>query len=256
MLKVATWNVNSIKVRLAHVSDWLKQHSPEVLCLQETKSQDENFPLAAFEAFGYQVLFAGQKTFNGVAILSKQVMTDPVYAFPDYDDPQKRVLAATYGDVRVVNLYIPNGSEVDSEKYDYKLTWLSHLKTFLMNELKRHEKIVVVGDFNIAPEDRDVHDPEKWQGGVLVSPKEREVFQGLIDLGFVDVFRLFEQAEKSYSWWDYRAAAFRRNHGLRIDHILATQALASTCVSSEIDKEPRLLERPSDHAPVLAEFAI
>ena len=255
MLKVVTWNVNSIRVRFEQVADWLKHFSPDVLCLQETKSQDENFPLAAFEALGYQALFMGQKTFNGVAILSKQTMLDPVYAFPGFDDPQKRVLAATLGDVRVVNVYIPNGSEVDSEKYHYKLDWLKHFKSFLTDELKQHEKIVVVGDFNIAPEDRDVHDPEKWQGSVLVSPKERAVFESLIDLGFVDTFRLFDQAADSYSWWDYRAAAFRRNNGLRIDHVLASTALASNCLSCSVDKEPRMLERPSDHAPVIAEFA-
>lgn len=254
MFKIATWNVNSIRVRLQQVLAWLQEVSPDVLCLQEIKVVDADFPSAAFEALGYQVTVSGQKTYNGVAILSKMPTAHSVTAFSGFEDPQKRVLAVSVGDLRIVNLYIPNGSEVGSEKYQYKLTWLQHLRSFLTSELKQHQNIIVVGDFNIAPEDRDVHDPEKWRDQVLCSAAERAALQEIMSLGFVDTFRLQDQPEKSFSWWDYRMAAFRRNLGLRIDHIIATPELSKHCVSCDIDAKPRALEQPSDHAPVLAKF--
>jgi exodeoxyribonuclease-3 len=254
-MKLVTWNVNSLKVRLPQVLDWLAAHQPDVLCLQETKLEDVNFPAAEIVAAGYQVLFSGQKTYNGVAILSKTPATDAVVAIPGFVDVQKRVLAATIAGVRVINLYIPNGQSVDSDKYQYKLGWLEALTAWLADELARHPKLALLGDFNIAPEERDVYDPKAWEGQVLFSQPEREAFRQLISLGLTDSFRLFDQPEKIYSWWDYRMNAFRRNMGLRIDHILLSEALAQTCIACTIDKEMRKLERPSDHAPVVAETA-
>ncbi len=254
-MKLVTWNVNSLKVRLPHVLDWLAANQPDVVCLQETKTEDLNFPLADIQAAGYQALFAGQKTYNGVAILSKTQGSDPVVGIPAFSDQQKRVLAATYGGVRVVCVYIPNGQSIDSDKYQYKLSWLAALHGWLKDELARYPKLALLGDYNIAPEDRDVHDPKAWEGQVLCSEPEREAFRGLVNLGLQDSFRLFERAEKSYSWWDYRMHAFRRNMGLRIDHILLSEALAQACTRCVIDKEPRKLERPSDHTPVVAEVA-
>ena len=253
-MKLATWNVNSLKVRLPQVLDWLAAHQPDVLCLQETKLEDAKFPAAEIAAAGYQALSSGQKTYNGVAILSKTPAMDAVAAIPGFADEQKRVLAATIAGVRVVDLYVPNGQSVDSDKYRYKLGWLEALAAWLADELARHPKLAVLGDFNIAPDERDVHDPKAWEGQVLVSPPEREAFRRLVGLGLADSFRLFEQPEKTYSWWDYRMNAFRRNRGLRIDHILLSPALAGTCKSSAIDKEARRAERPSDHAPVVVEF--
>ncbi|PIQ12594.1 MAG: exodeoxyribonuclease III [Hydrogenophilales bacterium CG_4_10_14_3_um_filter_58_23] len=253
-MKIATWNVNSLKVRLPQVLDWLAAHQPDVLCLQETKLEDVNFPTAEITATGYQVLKSGQKTYNGVAILSKNPATEVVTAIPCFVDVQKRVLAATIAGVRIINLYIPNGQSVDSDKFQYKLGWLGALTAWLADELARHPKLVVLGDFNIAPEERDVHDPKAWEGQVLFSLPEREAFRRLVDLGLADSFRLFEQPEKSYSWWDYRMNAFRRNMGLRIDHILLSPALAEIGKSCTIDKEARKAERPSDHAPVMVEF--
>ena len=252
---IATWNVNSLKVRLPQVLDWLKGHGPDALCLQETKTEDGNFPGAEIEAAGYSVLYAGQKTYNGVAILSRIPGSDLLTAIPGFDDAQKRVLAATIGGVRLINLYVPNGESVGSDKYRYKLAWLAALKSWLAEELARHPRLAVVGDFNIAPEDRDVHDPKLWEGQVLFSEPERAVFRDLLDLGLKDAFRLFDQPEKSFTWWDYRMNAFRRNMGLRIDHILLSPPLAATCTACAIDKEPRKSERPSDHAPVAADFA-
>lgn len=254
MTKIATWNVNSLRVRLPHVLEWLTRIQPDVLALQETKTADPEFPAAAFSELGYQVAYSGQKTYNGVAIISREPPVDVVTDPPDLEDPQRRILAASFGDLRVINLYVPNGSEVGSEKYAYKLDWLGKMTEFLRGELAHHPRMIVLGDFNIAPEDRDVHDPELWREKILCSTAERRAFEGFLDLGLSDAFRLFEQAEASFSWWDYRAAGFRRNLGLRIDHILISAALRPCCRACSIDKEPRKLERPSDHAPVLLEL--
>lgn len=251
---IATWNVNSLRVRLPHVLQWLEANQPDVLAVQETKTVDEQFPLAEIEAAGYKAVFAGQKTYNGVAILSLLEATEVVTDIPGLDDPQRRILAATIGGVRIVNLYVVNGSEVGSEKYAYKLDWLAKVGAWLHAQAQQYPKLVVLGDFNIAPEDRDVHDPVAWQGKILCSELERQALQFMFALGLRDTFRQFEQAEKSFSWWDYRAAGFRRNQGLRIDLILASKALANTCQSCVIDREPRTWEKPSDHAPVVAEF--
>ena len=253
-MKIATWNVNSMNVRQPHVIEWLDSHDPDVLVLQEIKQVTEKFPAEALQEIGYHSIASGQKTYNGVATISKTEPVDPVMDFPDLEDPQRRVLAATIGDVRVIDLYVPNGSEVGSEKYDYKLGWLESLKCFLEEEMQQHENVVVLGDFNIAPADADVYDPEKWGDAILCSPREREALGALLDLGLTDVFRLFDQPENTFSWWDYRAAGFRRNAGLRIDLILTSPAMTGRCKASYVDKEPRAWERPSDHAPVVAEF--
>ena len=252
-MKLATWNVNSLKVRLPHLLEWLAANPVDVVCLQETKQQDADFPQAELQAAGYHSVFSGQKTYNGVAILSRKPISDVQYGIPDFDDEQKRVIAATVDGIRVVCVYIPNGQEVDSDKYRYKLKWLGALTAWLKDELAKYPKLALLGDYNIAPEDRDVYDPVAWQGNVLVSEPERAAFQGMLQLGLVDSFRLFEQEDKSYSWWDYRMMAFRRNMGLRIDHILVSSGLQ--CKSCHIDKAPRKLERPSDHTPVVAEVA-
>jgi exodeoxyribonuclease-3 len=255
-MKIATWNVNSLKVRLPQVLEWVAAHEPDVLVLQEIKQVTEMFAADEFSAAGYESIASGQKTYNGVAVVSKQGIADPVTDFPGFEDPQRRILATTIAGVRVINLYVPNGSEVGSEKYEYKLAWLAALKRFLQDELAAHDKLVVLGDFNIAPADEDVYDPEKWGDSILCSPGERAALRELTDLGLTDVFRNFDQPEKTYSWWDYRAAGFRRNAGLRIDLILASKPLSESCTSSYVDKEPRGWERPSDHAPVVAEFSI
>jgi len=250
-MKIATWNVNSLKVRLPHLLGWLAEQQPDVVCLQETKQQDADFPHAELQAAGYHSVCSGQKTYNGVAILSRDPIADVRTGIPDFADEQKRVIAATIADVRIVCVYVPNGQSVDSDKYQYKLNWLAALTAWLKDELAKHPKLALLGDYNIAPEDRDVHDPQAWQGNVLVSEPEREAFKGLAALGLRDAFRLFEQDAKSYSWWDYRMLAFRRNQGLRIDHILISEALQ--CTACVINKAPRKLERPSDHTPVIAE---
>ncbi len=255
-MNIATWNVNSLNVRLPHVLQWLETHQPDVLALQEIKLVDEKFPLSEINAAGYQAIFSGQKTYNGVAILSKIASTEMAKGIANYVDEQQRVLAATINDIRVINVYVPNGQSVDSDKYHYKLTWLEHLHAYLTEQIARYPKLVILGDFNIAPGDEDVHDPVLWEGQVLCSEPERMALQKLCSAGLTDSFRLFAQPEKSFSWWDYRAAGFRRNLGLRIDHILVTEALAKTCKQVIIDKVPRGWERPSDHAPVMAEFAI
>jgi len=254
-MKLATWNVNSLKVRLPQVLDWLAAHQPDALCLQETKTEDAKFPLAEIEAAGYHASFSGQKTYNGVAILTRQPVTAAFHGIPGLDDPQKRVTTATVNGVRVVCAYVPNGESVDSDKYRYKLEWLAALTSWLRQEMAQHPSLALLGDFNIAPEDRDVHDPQAWAGKVLCSDAERAAFVELSSLGLQDTFRLFEQPEKSFTWWDYRMQAFRRKMGLRIDHILASDALAGSCKSCSVDSEPRRNERPSDHAPVIAEFA-
>ncbi len=252
-MKLATWNVNSLKVRLPHLLEWLTANPVDVVCLQETKQQDADFPQAELLAAGYHSVFSGQKTYNGVAILSREPVSDVQVGIPNFDDEQRRVIAATVQGVRVVCVYVPNGQEVGSDKYQYKLGWLAALNAWLKDELVKHPKLALLGDYNIAPEDRDVYDPAAWQGNVLVSEPERSAFQSLLHLGLRDAFRLFEQAEKSYSWWDYRMMAFRRNMGLRIDHILISAALQ--CDACSIDKAPRKLERPSDHTPVVAEVS-
>lgn len=255
-MKIATWNVNSLRVRLPHVMQWLESEQPDLLALQETKCTDDLFPTTDFLAAGYQSVYSGQKTYNGVAVLSKLSCTDCITDITGLDDPQRRVLAVTYGDVRLIDLYVPNGESVDSPKYHYKLDWLGKVRAWLADELRQHAKLVVVGDFNIAPHDIDVHDPAAWQGSVLFSEPERTAFQHLLDLGLCDTFRRFEQPDKSFSWWDYRMNAFRRNLGLRIDHILASRALCEVCTACRVDKLPRGWERPSDHAPVIAEFNV
>jgi exodeoxyribonuclease III len=253
--KIATWNVNSLRVRLPQVLEWLQTEKPDVLTLQETKLQDADFPAAELMAAGYEAVFSGQKTYNGVAILSRIVGTEFIMDLPVIADAQRRVLGMTLGNLRILNLYVPNGESVTSEKYQYKLGWLENLIALLELELKQYSNILITGDFNIAPEDRDVHDPAEWEGKVLFSGPERDAFKHLIKLGFSDCFRLHTQPEKVFSWWDYRLNSYKRNRGLRIDHILASQPLAAKCVRCVIDKGPRAWERPSDHAPVIAEFA-
>jgi exodeoxyribonuclease-3 len=254
-MKLATWNVNSLKVRLPQVLEWLGKHRPDALCLQETKLEDHNFPVEAIARAGYQACYAGQKTYNGVAILALAPPGETVTGIPGFEDPQRRVLAATLDGVRIINLYVPNGESVESDKYRYKLAWLAALTAWLREELARHPRLAVLGDFNIAPEPRDVHDPAAWEGKVLYSEPERAAFRSLLALGLKDGFRLFEQPERSYTWWDYRMNAFRRKMGLRIDHILLSEPLATRCSACSIDIAPRAAERPSDHAPVIAEFS-
>lgn len=248
-MKIATWNVNSIKVRLPHLLDWLASNQPDALCLQELKCEDRAFPLAEIEAAGYRAVFNGQKTYNGVAILTRSEATEVTRDIPGFADEQKRVIAATVDGVRVVCGYFPNGQAVGSDKFAYKLSWLTALTDWLREELQRHPKLVLAGDYNIAPEDRDAT-PE-WQDEIHVSEPEREAFRALLGLGMTDAFRLFEQPEKSYSWWDYRMMAFRRNVGLRIDHLLVSAPLVPQVTACVVDKAPRKLERPSDHAPVV-----
>lgn len=254
-MKLATWNVNSLNVRLPHVLDWLRDNPIDVLCLQETKQEDVKFPYEALKEAGYEAIHIGQKTYNGVAIISRHALTDVQHNIPNFEDDQQRVISATINGIRVVCAYIPNGQAVDSEKYQYKMRWLKALTDWLRTELVAHPKLMLLGDYNIAPEDRDCHDPEAWLGQILVSPAEREAFQALVNLGLHDSFRLFEQAEKSFSWWDYRMMGFRRNFGMRIDHILVSDVLKSICIAATIDKTPRKLERPSDHTPVILEIA-
>ncbi|MBS1209868.1 MAG: xth [Proteobacteria bacterium] len=251
-MKIATWNVNSLKVRLPHLLDWLAAEQPDALCLQELKCEDKAFPLAEIEAAGYQAVFNGQKTYNGVAILSKQPAHAVQRDIPGFADEQKRIIAATIGDVRVISAYVVNGQAVGSDKYAYKLAWLEALTAWLKDELAQHPKLVLAGDYNIAPDDRDVH-PD-WKEEILVSAPERAAFQTLLDLGLTDAFRIFEQPEKSFSWWDYRMMAFRRNFGLRIDHLLVSAPLVPLAQRCWVDKAPRKLDRPSDHAPVIVEL--
>ena len=253
-MKIASWNVNSLRVRLPQVLDWLASSETDVLALQETKMTDEQFPQAEIEAAGYQVVYSGQKTYNGVAIISKSPAKDIVTDVPDLDDPQRRILGATIDGIRILDLYVVNGQEVGSEKFDYKLHWLEKVRGYIDEDVKQHENYIVLGDFNIAPADEDVHDPEAWHERILCSTPERKALKEMMDLGFDDSFRLFKQEEKQFSWWDYRAAAFRRNMGLRIDLILTSKALSEKCKSSIIDKEPRSWERPSDHTPVMIDL--
>ena len=253
-MKIASWNVNSLRVRLDQVLRWLGEFEPDILAMQETKLKDSDFPEDAFASAGYHVAYSGQPTYNGVAIASRVPAEDPVTEVEGLEDPQRRVVGATYGTVRVFNLYVPNGQSVDSDKYLYKLRWLEAMTAQLARELVTYERCIVLGDFNIAPEDRDVHDPKEWEGKVLCSEPERDALNNIFRLGFSDTFRLFSQPEGSFSWWDYRAAGFRRNRGLRIDLVLASESLCGACTASKIDVEPRRSERPSDHTPVYAEF--
>jgi exodeoxyribonuclease-3 len=254
-MKIASWNVNSLNVRLPHVERWCAEARPDILALQETKLEDAKFPVAALANAGYHAVFSGQKTYNGVALLSRTPLTDVVHGIDGFEDPQRRILSATAGDLRIVNLYVVNGQAVGTEKYAYKLDWLAKVAAFLDEEVRRHPRMVVLGDFNIAPDDRDVHDPVAWQGQVLCSPPEREALKRLLDPGFFDSFRLFNDDAGHYSWWDYRQGAFRRNLGLRIDLILASEALRAACRAATIERAPRTWERASDHAPVTLDIA-
>jgi len=253
-MKIASWNVNSLRVRLPHVLDWLDTHRPDVLGLQELKMPTEVFPTDEIAELGYRSVAYGQKTYNGVALLSLQEPENITTGLPGFPDEQRRAIAADYNGVRVVNLYVPNGQTVGADKYVYKLAWLDALQNWLSEELAVNPNIVVVGDFNIAPADLDVYDPDEWRGKILCSDDERSRLQAIEAIGFVDSFRLFDQPDNAFSWWDYRAAAFRRKRGLRIDLVLASEAMAERCKASDIDPEPRKLERPSDHAPVFSIF--
>jgi exodeoxyribonuclease-3 len=253
---ISAWNVNSLNMRMPRLIAWLAANRPDVVCLQETKLEDAKFPALEIAAAGYAAHFAGQKTYNGVAILVRNDLaaSDVAIGIPGFDDEQKRVIAATVAGIRIVGVYVPNGQSVDSDKYRYKLAWYAALAGMLRDELARHPALAVLGDFNVAPEDRDVHDPALWAGQVLCSDAERAAFRVLLDAGLSDSFRLFDQPEKTFSWWDYRQLAFPKNNGLRIDHILLSPALASRCAASRIDRAARKGEKPSDHAPVLVEL--
>ena len=253
-MKIASWNVNSLGVRLPHVEQWCASAQPDVLALQETKLEDHKFPREAIEALGYASMCSGQKTYNGVALLARAPIEDVLCDIPGLDDPQRRILVATIGGIRVVNLYVVNGQAVGSEKYAHKLHWLERVTAFLAEEIRRHPAMVVLGDFNIAPDDRDVHDPAAWHERILCSTPERDALKRVLDLGLHDSFRLFDEAPGTYSWWDYRQAAFRRDLGLRIDLVLASDTLRTRCRASTIDRTPRTWERPSDHAPAVLEL--
>ena len=255
-MRIATWNVNSLRVRMEHLGRWLAANAVDAIALQELKLADEHFPRADFEAMGLSAVCYGQKTYNGVAIVARRPPEAVAAGIPGDADPQRRVIAATLGPIRLVNVYVPNGQAVGSEKYTYKLAWLDRLRTYLAELLLVHEHLLVVGDFNIAPEDRDVHDPAAWEGSVHVSRPEREALGRIVSLGLEDLFRRFEQPKNAWSWWDYRMNAFRRDHGLRIDLMLASKPLAERCAACTIDRVPRAWERPSDHAPVIATFDI
>lgn len=258
-MKLASWNVNSLKVRLPQLLDWLARHSPDIVCLQETKLEDDRFPVLEIEAAGYRCAWSGQKTYNGVAILSRGALAGLATGIPGFPDEQKRVIAASTGQgpdaIRVICLYVPNGQAVGSEKYEHKLKWLAACRSWLAQELINNQRLAVLGDYNVAPEDEDVYDPKALQGQVLCSVPEREAFRNLLALGLKDAFRMFTQKEKSFTWWDYRMNGFKRNLGLRIDHVLLGPGLASRCRACAIDVEPRRTERPSDHAPIMAELA-
>jgi exodeoxyribonuclease-3 len=255
-MKIATWNVNSLRVRLPHLLDWLAANSPDAMCLQETKCEDATFPADELAQAGYCSIHHGQRTYNGVAILARNAAAEVCRGIPEFADEQSRVIAAEVGGILIVSVYVPNGQSVGSDKYAYKLRWFEALASWLEAELAARTRIAVLGDFNVAPEDRDVHDPQAWAGQVLFSEPEKTALRRLVELGFVDSFRLFEQPDKSFSWWDYRMGAFRRNMGLRIDHVLLSPDLARACRSCSIDVAPRRLERPSDHAPLTCEIEV
>lgn len=254
-MKIASWNVNSLKVRLPHVLAWLKENEIDVLCLQETKLIDAQFPIGELEEAGYYVTFTGQKTYNGVAILSKFPLTDVVKNIPDFHDEQQRVISATVNGTRIICAYIPNGQSIDSDKYAYKLQWLDAFNAWLETQCNTYASLALLGDFNIAPEDRDLYDPIGWKDQVLVSKPERAAFESMKAFGLSDAFRLFEQEENTYSWWDYRQLGFQKNRGLRIDLIMLSDSLAKNCLSSGIDRAPRKWIRPSDHAPVWTDLS-
>ncbi len=254
-LKITTWNVNSLRVRLPQLLDWLAANPVDAIALQELKLTDEKFPADAVREAGYEAQVFGQKTYNGVALLSRTPATDVVRNIPGFADEQARVISATVGGLRIVGAYFPNGQAPGSDKFEYKLQWMRALRDWLRDELGRHPRLVLLGDFNVAPEDRDVHDPVAWAGQIHCTDEERAQFRALVGIGLVDAFRLFEQPPKSWTWWDYRNLAFRRNQGLRIDHILVSEALRPQVRACTIDKEPRKAERPSDHAPVIVELA-
>jgi exodeoxyribonuclease III len=253
-MKVASWNVNSLNVRMPHLSTWLATAAPDIVALQETKLEDAKFPREALTTLGYHSVFSGQKTYNGVALLTREPVRDVVTDIPGLDDPQRRILIGSVGGLRIVNLYVVNGQSVGSEKYAYKLHWLARVRDYLAAELQHYPQMIVMGDFNIAPQDRDVHDPAAWHEQILCSTPERAALAQLQALGLHDSFRLFEAEAGHYSWWDYRQAAFRRNLGLRIDLILVSEALRARCTGAAIDRAPRTWERASDHTPVLAEL--
>jgi exodeoxyribonuclease-3 len=255
-MKITTWNVNSLRVRLPQLLEWLAANPVDVIGIQETKLTNADFPGEAVEAAGYRWAHNGQKTYNGVALLSRHELRDVSRDLPGFADEQKRVIAATVGGVRVINVYVPNGQAVGREKYEYKLRWLNALRDYLQAELAQHSRLAVTGDFNIAPADEDVHDPEAWKDQILCSAAERGAFHGLLETGLRDSFRLMEQPPASFTWWDYRQAGFRRNLGLRIDHVLASTALAAQFESSAIDVQPRRNDRPSDHTPLTSLFAV
>ena len=255
---IATWNVNSLKVRLPHLLDWLAATKPDVVAVQEIKCEDPKFPHEELRAAGYAAAASGQKTYNGVAILARDpaVIEHAQAGIPGYEDEQRRVLAATVRGVRVIDVYCPNGQAVGSEKYAYKLAWYAALAGYVKDELTRHAQLVVLGDFNVAPADEDVHDPAEWEGQVLFSEPEKAALRAVVDTGLVDAFRRFPHPAKTFTWWDYRMNAFPRNRGLRIDHVMASKALADKLTACDVDLAPRKLERPSDHAPVTATFAL
>jgi len=255
-MKIATWNVNSIRVRMPHLLDWLKAAQPDIVGLQELKCLDEQLPRAELEAAGYRVVSNGQKTYNGVAILARAEPVEVSRDMPGFADEQKRVIAATINGVRIVNAYVVNGQAVGSDKYAYKLRWLEALRGYIRSELSAHPQLLLMGDFNIAPTPDDTHDPITWEGNILCSEAERAAFRGLLECGLTDSYGLFPKPEQRYTWWDYRQAAFRRNLGLRIDHLLLSAALTGACHSWQVDTAPRRLEKPSDHAPVMVEVAV
>lgn len=253
-MKIVSWNVNSLKVRLDHVLKWSIENNPDVLAIQETKLTDENFPAKAITDAGFHVIYSGQPTYNGVAIISSSPAIDVITDIPELDDPQRRILAATINNVRIINLYVVNGSEPGSDKFRYKMDWLEKVTKFISEQMLQYDHVVVLGDFNIATDDRDVYDPNYWHGKILCTDDERQKLDKILDLGFDDSFRLLHDDAGHYSWWDYRMAGFQRNLGLRIDLILTSETMSEMLTSAYIDKEPRTWERPSDHTPVIAEF--
>ncbi|MGB5211553.1 MAG: exodeoxyribonuclease III [Gammaproteobacteria bacterium] len=255
-MKVVSWNVNSLRVRLPQVLQLIQQSGPDVIALQETKLQNQDFPRDELESAGYRLVFNGQRTYNGVALMSRTEPADIITDIPGLDDPQRRLAGATINDIRFLNVYVPNGQALDSDKYQYKLRWLEAFTDMLAGEIAAHSKLVVMGDFNIAPEDQDVYDPNAWRGQVLVSDAERQALQKIMALGLQDTFRLFPQEDNRYSWWDYRAGAFPRNRGLRIDLMLASPEMAELCQAADIDLESRSHDRPSDHALISADFRV